>query len=316
MCLWLSSACAIALCACAADDTSHEPSEPTQPVTDWAAISTAVPLTDIAYVAAHDDYVATGRFAQGKPVLEGQLDDLREVTSLHAEGNVLGAYVWTDGDAVIVSTQFGPYIPVFAERRDGEWNTHWDGIGYLVYPIAATSRSDIYAGAPDRMLHFDGEDVSVTEMTPLDNAHVVPAWNGGEHGLWGVGEGFNDTPAGIYRFVDDHWELDAALEVGEHVRALWGDADGLRFAVSDRGLRTLEGGTWSLSQQGMDLSHIAGDARNDVYAVGAHGTLLHFNGDTWSTIDTGTDEDLSRISIADREILIVTEQGELLRGER
>jgi hypothetical protein len=45
---------------------------------------------------------------------------------------------------------------------------------------------------------------------------------------------------------------------------------------------------------GTSLSAVWGSAAGDVYAVG-RGTIVHWNGSSWSLIDPGTDNDLAGV---------------------
>ncbi len=70
--------------------------------------------------------------------------------------------------------------------------------------------------------------------------------------------------------------------------------------------------TWR-NPLGTDLRAISGFARDDVYAVGAAGTLLHFDGGRWLAVSTGTDRDLEDILCLDSGVVIVVGDGVSLR---
>lgn len=285
-----------------------------QPVTQWELITASTDVSDVVHVEGTDDYVVASPAHTTTAVLEGPLDQLVSVALLESQGNVDAARVWTDGDSVIVSTQFGPYIPVLAERRNGSWQQHWEAIGYTVYPIAATSRDDVFLSATERVVHFDGTEVHEVplEVTSLEIRAALKVAGGA---LWGLGRVFPDDGDSVHQWSGTAWELDSTVPQGEHLEALWGDDSGPRFAVGS-GIYTRTGEGWTRSHSGLSLTAIAGDDDHDLYAIGDAGTVLHFDGSAWSTVEVPTTQDLLRVSISAREILIVTADHKVLRGLR
>jgi hypothetical protein len=252
----------------------------------------------------------------GNAVLEGPLDALVQIPLLASAGNLEEARLWTDGETVIASTQDGPYVPVLAERRNGTWRHHWDAIDYGVYPIAASTGDDVFLSDNERLVHFDGSQVHEIQLDIGDGTLDIRAAlkvPGGA--LWGLGRVFPDDGDSVQRWSGTAWELDSTVPQGEHLEALWGDDAGPRVAVGS-GIYTRVDNGWTRSHPELVLTAIAGDSDHDLYAIGDTGSVVHFDGDHWSTIEVPTTQNLLRIAISPREILIVTADHKVLRGLR
>lgn len=61
-----------------------------------------------------------------------------------------------------------------------------------------------------------------------------------------------------------------------------------------------------------ELRGIWGNSDNDIYAVGAGGTILHYNGYVWNIMDSGTDTNLNGIGGADGIVYAVGDSGTVL----
>jgi uncharacterized repeat protein (TIGR01451 family) len=87
----------------------------------------------------------------------------------------------------------------------------------------------------------------------------------------------------------------AASGTPERLYGVWGSSGSDVFAVGDYGtILHYDGETWSAMDSGTtrDLSGVWGSRGDDVFAVGANGTVLHYDGATWSAMDSGNTSDL------------------------
>jgi photosystem II stability/assembly factor-like uncharacterized protein len=69
--------------------------------------------------------------------------------------------------------------------------------------------------------------------------------------------------------------------------AIWGASPSDVFAVGDNGnIIHYDGNVWSTMNTGtiINLTGVWGSSPSDVFAVGLSGTILHYNGKTWSTM--------------------------------
>ena len=78
---------------------------------------------------------------------------------------------------------------------------------------------------------------------------------------------------------------------GPSLESVWGSSATDVFAVGDIGtILHYDGDTWSGQASGSTnwLYGVWGSSATDVFAVGVDGTILHYDGDTWSVQASGT----------------------------
>jgi PKD repeat protein len=81
---------------------------------------------------------------------------------------------------------------------------------------------------------------------------------------------------------------------GFNLTSIWGSSSSDVFAVGASGtILHYDGSAWSTMNSGSIcwLSDVWGSSSSDVFAVGSWGTLLHYDGSTWSQMSTGTAAD-------------------------
>src|SRR6185369_2535672 len=79
---------------------------------------------------------------------------------------------------------------------------------------------------------------------------------------------------------------------------VWGDGPNNVFAVGMNGvIQHYDGKTWSAMDSGTTetLYSISGTTASDVYAVGQAGTGLHYDGYAWSRMASGTTGDIAAV---------------------
>ena len=69
---------------------------------------------------------------------------------------------------------------------------------------------------------------------------------------------------------------------------------------------------WSYSTVGADLNAVWGSSATDVYAVGSSGTILHFDGNAWQAIPSGTTATLYGVGGSSATDVYVTGDGTIL----
>ncbi len=95
---------------------------------------------------------------------------------------------------------------------------------------------------------------------------------------------------GIYAYDGVTWAFEAPPE-NERLNDVWG-LGGEAFAVGEGGaiLRRATGGGWTrtdLVGVTANLNGVAGSSLSDVWAVGADGVALHYDGTAWTSVPTG-----------------------------
>jgi hypothetical protein len=94
------------------------------------------------------------------------------------------------------------------------------------------------------------------------------------------------------------WVLESPLPGGNSVSSVWGSSPSDVFAVGTDGtILHYDGSTWSAMVSGTanDLYSIWGSSHSDIFAVGWNGTILHYDGSAWSTMSSGTTSNLADV---------------------
>jgi cysteine-rich repeat protein len=128
----------------------------------------------------------------------------------------------------------------------------------------------------------------------------------GANGLWGSG------PSDWWAVSDiiAHWDGSQWREFpdpvsggllwgGDKGNGVWGSGPADVFAVGTSGKSLhYDGDAWSRLPTGtsLRLNAVWGSGAKDVFTVGANGTILHFDGAAWSPLTSGTTTDLGSVS--------------------
>jgi hypothetical protein len=110
--------------------------------------------------------------------------------------------------------------------------------------------------------------------------------------------------------------LGAEGGVVSELRGIWGSGPKDVWAVGAQGtIVHYDGMVWSTSASGKPytLNDVWGTSATDVYAVGTNGTILHFDGGFWTGQESGTDRTLNAVAGSDGVVLVVGENGTVLR---
>jgi hypothetical protein len=96
----------------------------------------------------------------------------------------------------------------------------------------------------------------------------------------------------------DNWCRQHSLPQGHNLDGLWGSGATDVWAVGAGGtILHWDGAAWSPSPSGTnaDLSSVWGSGATDVWAVGVGGTILHWDGTAWSPSTSGTSADFADV---------------------
>jgi hypothetical protein len=88
----------------------------------------------------------------------------------------------------------------------------------------------------------------------------------------------------------DYWTWQNPLPTGNALYGLWGSSSTDVFAVGQHGtILHYDGSSWSGMQSGTTnyLAGVSGNSASNVYAVGEAGTILHYDGSGWSLTSIG-----------------------------
>jgi len=187
---------------------------------------------------------------------------------------------------------------VFAVGESGTI-LHYDGSGWspmnsgtteYLYSIWGSSGTDIYSvGAAGTILHFNGSRWSPEESGTIENLRGV--WSSSETDMFIVGDN-----SSILHFDGSSW---SPMESGSTawLLGIWGSSGTDVFAVGgyyngsgvwfdrdswDGGvILHYDGSSWSEMKNDIaeQIYSIWGSSANDIFSVGAYGTILHYQSD-------------------------------------
>ena len=191
--------------------------------------------------------------------------------------------------------------------------------------IWGSSSSDVFAvGYFGTIFHYDG--IAWSEIKPgiaSDFWDFWGVWVNSPTDAFAVGtEYFKDTPyLTIWHYNGSIWStLYSDIHVG--LNGVWGSSGDNVFAVGgylddqSKGIiMHYDGNSFTyIFPNTESLYAIWGCSSNDVFAVGENGTILHYDGSIWSTMNSGTMEDLNDVwGSSGNNVFAVGENGTILQ---
>ena len=196
-------------------------------------------------------------------------------------------------------------------RYDGTtWSKMDSGTTALLFDVWGTSPSDVFA-VGDTILHYDGSTWSRMEIATvaIERVKLSGVWGTSSSDVFAVGSIRNDDwslEGAVLHYDGTTWSrMEIATVVLDHLSRLsgvWGTSSSDVFAIGKgisrysitRTILHYDGTTWSTMDSGVTslLSDVWGTSASDVFAVGDEGTILHYDGSTWTVMDSGTTAEL------------------------
>ena len=186
---------------------------------------------------------------------------------------------------------------------------NWESMSpYVILPTSTLNSvwvspdDQVFAvGADGLIVRYDG--TTWAQMKNPVSGWLQFVWGRSSQDVFATGEG------GLLHFDGESWELIDSQPIGS-MTSLRGVGNGL-FAT------TLWGEILRYNGSAMEVAYLAPEAllsiwgvsEKSIYAVGANGLMLHFNGEAWSTIPSGCSTTLREIwGTADDDLYIVGDQ--------
>ena len=270
---------------------------------------------------------ASGRIAYA--LLTVSVPDVAPVSSWHPTD--LGfpvTDVWGTASDNVFAVGGGPEIAHY----DGTSWSSMDAAGadHTLWGVWGTSGTDIFAvGDGGTVLHYDGASWSLMDAGVSDG--LTGVWGAAPNAVFAVGAAgarFYDGEAwsSMSEVEGSPWWVwgtsvdDVHFQDVAGTRGVWGSSPSDIFAVGRAGeIWHYDGASWTEMDSGTDayLLGVWGSSPRDVYAVGDAGTILHYDGTSWSPLDSGTDLDLWQIwGFSSGDVFVVSRWGLVLRGVR
>ena len=230
-----------------------------------------------------------------------------------------------------------------------QWDTVNSGISESLFGVWGTRDSDVFAvGWDGVILHYDGDQWS--QMNSGTDAHLNAVWGTGGGDVFAVGwqgtilhyDGtrWNEMESGDTEWIDltgvwgsssdnvyvvgsSTWGRNVVLHydgsswseiAGGVVRnGVWGSGPNDVYIVGGS-IDHFDGNTWSVVYSpATQLTKVWGSGPNDVFAVGYDGTILHYDGIAWRTLNSATNNALNGVwGSGPNDVFVVGGSGSIL----
>ncbi|HEY0838981.1 MAG TPA: hypothetical protein VGD74_02225 [Vulgatibacter sp.] len=172
--------------------------------------------------------------------------------------------------------------------------------------IAGVSPNDFWASGETLLLHWDGLRWSLHENPT--GTMITGMWVENANSAWAV------TALGsVLRWTGAAWS-EVPGPGAPRLGGIWGTSSSNLWAVGS-GIFRFDGTTWvPWVTSGMDLRAVHGSGPSDVWAVGASGVAVRFDGSTWSSTPAVGTRDLVTVwSGGGSDVWTASDQGGLFR---
>jgi hypothetical protein len=217
--------------------------------------------------------------------------------------------IWASADGTVIAvTQDGDVF-----RWDGSsWSSITPSPKVALRGIWGSRIDAVFvAGVTGAILRYDG-----TTWTPMTSNTTVVL-----NAIWGSSE-TNLVSAGssgvIQRYTGSNWQAAPNAPIaGVTFRGVWTSASQI-FAVGAATagvIYTQQAAGWNASpaSPATSLASVWGRTADDVYAVGDAGTIMHYDGVTWSPMISTTSSALEAVAGTDNNVFVVGAGGMILR---
>ena len=225
------------------------------------------------------------------------------VEALMPPGSLLNA-VWGNSASDVFAVGYDGNCCKLILHYDGRaWSTMSQGVLPWLDGVWSNSGEDAFAvGAYGTILHYDGNDWSL--MNSGTNKTLITVWGSSGSDVFAVGE--NGTilhyNGQVWSPMQSGWPVKPltyperrGLGTSAYLFGVWGSSATDVFAVGDAGaILHYDGQAWAAMNSGtaIGLGPVWGSSGNDVFAAGENGTILHYDGQAWSPMQSGTTEEI------------------------
>jgi hypothetical protein len=189
---------------------------------------------------------------------------------------------------------------VWVIEEGGLW--HWDGQAFTLEPgidvdpgyynyarLFVTTPGDVWLMRGDAVYHRTAPGKWVPVLVEGDDRHTPVVGAGLPDGqIWLAGR-----LGRLWRLEKDHFALTVPLvppDTTYNLSGIWADGKGTTIAVGEGPPMRSAGGGWELMARKPGVGRmnaVWGRSASDVWAVGYSAAIYHYDGTTWSLVDTG-----------------------------
>ena len=199
------------------------------------------------------------------------------------------------GCALVLSACPGRPVPVIGEIPDTErpgyvWReipSHTDAILYHVW---GSGPSDVFVGGNlGLILHCDG--MRCSRMPLPAQAWAMKVGGTAADDVWAIGS------VSVFRYDGHAWrQIPVGLTV-HRIGSMWAfGPSNVLFSIQQGKMLRFDGKSFSKEQSPVNhLMQIWASSKTDVFAVGGYGNVIHYDGDSWKKMDSGTTAHLKSV---------------------
>ena len=221
---------------------------------------------------------------------------------------LLGVWGASPGDVWVVGG-----VGVALHWNGAGWARHDDVTQWWVYGVWGASSDDVWVAGERSIAHWDG-----TAWTDLFRSPSGPWWlrtvaGSSATDVWAAGD-----EGVILHWTGSDWRAVPDPTPALLVWRIWALSTREAWAVGDATLRW-NGTAWSdvsdaLPVSSAGLGGVSGSSDDDIWLVGLGGTIVHWDGASWSVVPGGTSADLTAVwAGSPRDAWAVGENGTIVR---
>ena len=221
------------------------------------------------------------------------------------------------GDATAMTRSNGDVFVVTIEgdvshRHAGVWAETDGVIDAGPEAVWAASPTDVYAvGDAGLIAHFDGLGWTTEQAQTGTFGELFRVWGSGPDDVYAVG--FDNNNLGILMHRDATAWSKLVLPVGAPaLNGVWGSGPSDIYVVGAAGtILHYNGASWTAmaSATPQDLQAVSGRGANDIFAAGAFGEIVHFDGVAWSEINNPAGQQINGVSVGQNLVMFATFNG-------
>lgn len=297
----------LSLLACGSDDTDTGDTGEAQVQCEWQivdlgwpgeTIRTVVGAADVVYIAGDRGLLAKKDGKKVSMIDAGISKDLVDLWTGESQG------VWAVGSSLVLhyaGTSWSAETMPQQKDWNGVWGAegevwvggevldtyHYDGSTWTSqtqtgfrYDFWGTGAADVYSSGSQGTYHYDGSTWTSSDADTSGTGEGVSGSSTSDvHVVGWRFDGANNVVGMARHFDGNVWR--SVIEDGDlkPLHAVWASGPGEAWAVGDDGtLAHWDGSSWTKVDSGVDvdLYDIWGSGPHDVWAVGASGTVLHY----------------------------------------
>ncbi len=202
--------------------------------------------------------------------------------NIHELWGTSGSSLWAGGEA--------PHDDSIAEADffdGGSWKFNFTGCFGTITGIWGSAPDDVWFNCDDGNLqHFTAG--SVMDSTNIDPGIITSAgmWGSSASSIWAGARGGE-----LLHYDGGTWSI--ASTVPAEIAQIWGTSDSDFWAIAGGDILHFSSATQWVTQTLPPVTNILalhGSSPNNIWAVGAENTLIHYDGGSWSASPAGANQ--------------------------